>query len=241
MAAPARVQRAIANAGLMSRRSAEAAIASDRVQVNGQTARLGDRVDIDVDSVTLDDIPIPVNPALETHLLYKPLGVISTASDPQNRATVVDLIDTDARLYPVGRLDADSEGLILLSNDGELTNRVTHPRYEITKKYLVMVNSLVRPDQLRLLASGIDLEDGLAKAKRAHMVDHSHSKSLIELVMVEGRNREIRRMFNAIGHDVKSLVRTAIGPITDPKLKSSESRRLTIKEIHDLIGSGSGS
>ena len=239
MAELARVQKAIANAGLLSRRSAEDAIASERVRVNGRLARLGDRVDVDVDIVTLDDIPIPVNPALETHLLYKPLGVISTADDPQNRTTVVDLIDTDARLYPVGRLDADSEGLLLVSNDGELTNRVTHRRYGITKKYLAMVNSRVRPDQLRRLTSGIDLEDGPARAKRAHIVDHAKDRTLIELVMVEGRNREIRRMFDVIGHEVRSLVRTAIGPISDPTLKSGESRKLTITEIHALVGSGS--
>ena len=239
MAELARVQKAIANAGLLSRRSAEDAIASERVRVNGRLARLGDRVDVDIDVVTLDHIPIPVNPALETHLLYKPLGVISTADDPQNRTTVVDLIDTDARLYPVGRLDADSEGLLLVSNDGELTNRVTHPRYGITKKYLAMVNSRVRPDQLRRLTSGIDLEDGPARAKRAHIVDHEKDRTLIELVMVEGRNREIRRMFDAIGHEVRSLVRTAIGPISDPTLKSGESRKLTITEIHALVGSGS--
>jgi 23S rRNA pseudouridine2605 synthase len=240
MAEPARVQKAIANAGLMSRRSAENAISDNRVTVNGAAARLGDRVDVDVDIVTLDGIPIPVNPSLETHLLYKPLGVISTANDPHSRTTVVDLIDTGARLYPVGRLDADSEGLILLSNDGELTNRVTHPRYGITKIYLAMVTSQIRPDQLRRLTSGIDLEDGPARAKHAHVVDRSQGRTLIQIVMVEGRNREIRRMFDAIGHEIKSLVRTAIGPITDPSLKSGNSRKLTINEIRDLVESGSG-
>ena len=240
MAEPARVQKAIANAGLMSRRSAEDAISDNRVTVNGAAARLGDRVDVDVDIVTLDGIPIPVNPSLETHLLYKPLGVISTVNDPHSRTTVVDLIDTGARLYPVGRLDADSEGLILLSNDGELTNRVTHPRYGITKTYLAMVTSPIRPDQLRRLTSGIDLEDGPARAKRAHVVERSQGRTLIQIVLVEGRNREIRRMFDAIGHEIRSLVRTAIGPITDPSLKSGDSRKLTINEIRDLVESGAG-
>ena len=134
MAERIRIQKAIANAGLMSRRKAEEAVELGRVHLDGKTTRLGDRVDVENQVLTLDGVPLPVNPEIETHLLYKPVGVISTASDPGGRKTVVDLIPSEKRLYPVGRLDADSEGLILISNDGDLTNRITHPRYGITKK-----------------------------------------------------------------------------------------------------------
>ena len=139
MADPIRAQKAIAHSGLMSRRLAEEAILAGRVAVDGRQIVLGDRVDVSTQQVTLDGVPIPVNPELETHLLYKPLGVISTASDPEGRETVVGLIPTTRRVYPVGRLDSDSEGLILLTNDGDLANRVTHPRYGITKTYVVLV------------------------------------------------------------------------------------------------------
>lgn len=239
MAERVRIQKAVANAGLMSRRAAEEAIADGRIEVDGATARLGDRVDVETQTLTLDGVPISVNPELETYLLYKPHGVISTASDTHGRSTVVDLIKSDKRLYPVGRLDADSEGLILVSNDGELTNRVTHPRYGITKTYLALVTGVPSRTGLRDLVSGIELEDGPARASSARLVDESKSdRSLVEVVMVEGRNREVRRMFDVIGHPVERLVRTAIGPISDLDLRPGESRRLEASEIRALLESG---
>ena len=238
MAERIRIQKAIANAGVMSRRAAEEAITADRVRCNGGSVRLGDRVDVVTDVLTLDGVPLPVNPALETHLLYKPVGVISTATDPQNRTTVVDLVDSEARLYPVGRLDADSEGLILVSNDGELTNRVTHPRFGITKKYVALVDGSPTEESMQRLMQGVALDDGPAIAQRARVLEREDARSLVELVMVEGRNREVRRMMTAIGHDVIQLVRTAIGPITDQHLKPGESRRLTGSEVAQLLGSG---
>jgi 23S rRNA pseudouridine2605 synthase len=178
---------------------------------------------------------VPVREDLETHLVYKPVGVISTADDPQGRETVVDLVTSEQRLYPVGRLDADSEGLILLSNDGELTNRVTHPRYGITKTYLAEV--VASPDKavIRRLTEGVDLDDGPARAQSARLVDSRPDRALVELVMLEGRNREVRRMFEAVGHEVVRLVRTAIGPITDPNLAAGNSRRLSAPEINRLL------
>ena len=238
MAEPIRIQKAIANAGLMSRRSAEDAIAEGRVEKNGARVVLGDRVDVEGDQLTIDGIPIPVNPALETHLVYKPVGVISTAHDTHGRPTVLDLIDSQARLYPVGRLDADSEGLILVTNDGELTNRVTHPRYGITKTYVLEVDGQVSADTLRQLTRGVMLDDGLANAKKARMVEQGAKRSLLELTMGEGRNREVRRMMSAVGHEVTSLVRTAIGPLKDPDLPPGTSRRVTPSEIRLLLGSG---
>ncbi len=238
MAERVRIQKAIANAGLMSRRSAEDAISANRIKLNNNPVRLGDRVDVDKDSLTIDDIPIPVNPSLETHLLYKPVGVISSSSDTHGRKTVVDLIDSDKRLYPVGRLDADSEGLILVSNDGELTNRVTHPRYGITKTYIALVEGAPSRETLRRLTDGVELDDGAAKASKARVVEQQEERCLLELVMTEGRNREVRRMLTAVGHEVISLVRTSVGPLMDRTLKAGESRRLSSEEINRLLASG---
>ena len=238
MAERVRIQKAIANAGLMSRRSAEDAISANRIKLNNNPVRLGDRVDVDKDSLTIDDIPIPVNPSLETHLLYKPVGVISSSSDTHGRKTVVDLIDSDKRLYPVGRLDADSEGLILVSNDGELTNRVTHPRYGITKTYIALVEGAPSRETLRRLTDGVELDDGAAKASKVRVVEQQEERCLLELVMTEGRNREVRRMLTAVGHEVISLVRTSVGPLMDRTLKAGESRRLSSEEINRLLASG---
>lgn len=208
-----------------------------RVLLNGEPVVLGDRVDPEADVLTLDGAPIPVSEQLETYLLYKPVGVISTAHDPQGRRTVVDLVGSERRLYPVGRLDADSEGLILVSNDGELTNRVTHPSYGITKKYLAEVKGRPDPATLRQLTAGVELDDGPARAESALLVDSQRERSLVELTMVEGRNREVRRMFDVVDHEVTRLVRTAIGPLTDPNLKPGDSRLLSADEIQNLLTS----
>jgi 23S rRNA pseudouridine2605 synthase len=237
MAERIRIQQAIANAGLMSRRAAEEAMEAGRVRRNGQPVVLGDRIDPDVDLLTLDGAPVPVSEDLETHLLYKPVGVISTARDPQGRTTVIDLVRSPRRLYPVGRLDADSEGLILVSNDGELTNRVTHPSFGITKKYLAEVSGVPTKAALKSLTTGVELADGTAQARSARLIDSHAERSLVEMVMVEGRNREVRRMFEAVGHEVTRLVRTAIGTLTDPDLEPGESRRLTAPEIQELLTS----
>ncbi|MEX1126834.1 MAG: pseudouridine synthase [Acidimicrobiia bacterium] len=238
MADPVRAQKAIANSGLMSRRSAEEAIASGRVAVDGRTIGLGDRVDVSTQLVTIDGVPIPLNPQLETYLVYKPVGVISTASDPQGRRVVVDLVSTDRRLYPVGRLDSDSEGLILLTNDGELANRVTHPRYGITKNYVAVVAGRPTAAQIRRLTTGVELSDGMASALSARIVSRRQDETMVEMVLGEGRKREIRRMFEAIGHEVVRLVRTAIGPLSDQSLKPGDSRLLSIGEVSRLLASG---
>ncbi len=235
MAERVRVQKAIAGAGLMSRRAAEDAIRAGRILLTGEPVVLGDRVDVSVDLLTLDGTPLPVDPERVTYLLNKPAGVVSTAKDPHGRPTVVELIDIDTRLYPVGRLDADSEGLILVTNDGELTNRVTHPRYGITKTYLALVAGVPRKSKLRELEAGVDLDDGRARAVSARMVEKHGDRSLVELVMVEGRNREVRRMMEAIGHEVDRLVRTAIGPLTAPDLEPSAYRRLAANEVRSLM------
>ncbi len=222
----------------MSRRAAEESIREGRVAIDGVEAVLGDRVDVAEQQVTIDGVPIPVNPDLETYLLYKPVGVISSASDPQGRRTVVDLVTAARRLYPVGRLDYESEGLILLTNDGDLANRVTHPRYGIVKKYVALVKGRPGKGEIRRLTEGIDLEDGPARAVSAQVVGRQGPETLVELTMGEGRNREVRRMFEFLGLEVMSLVRTAIGPIADRSLKPGQSRRLSAIEIRDLLASG---
>lgn len=177
---------------------------------------------------------LPIKPDLVYYLLYKPVDVVSTTDDPQGRPTVVDLVPDDTRVYPVGRLDADSEGLLLLTNDGALTERVTHPRYGITKTYLVEVDGSVGTRALARLTAGVDLDDGPARAVGARVVDDGRSRSLVEVTMTEGRKREVRRMFDVIGHPVRRLVREAIGPIRDRQLKPGEWRDLSVAEVRSL-------
>ena len=229
-----RLQKAIANAGLMSRRAAEELIAAGRVTIDGRVAILGDRVEVDHQRVEVDGVPLPVSPGLVTYLIYKPIGVVSTASDPEGRQTVVDLVPPDPRVVPVGRLDADSEGLLLLSNDGELILRVTHPRFGMTKTYVATVAGKPNGRVVRRLVTGIELDDGVAKARRAKLIQATPDQGLIELVMTEGRNREIRRMMGLLGHPVQRLVRTAIGPLTDRTLDAGEWRRLDTQEVAAL-------
>lgn len=229
-----RVQKAISQAGLMSRRAAEDLIRAGRVTVDGVRSVLGDRVDPAVQMVAVDGVPMPVAPGLVSYLLYKPVGVISTADDPQGRPTVVDLVPADPRVWPVGRLDADSEGLIILSNDGELTNRTTHPRYGMTKRYMALVDGEVGRRAIGSLTEGVDLDDGPAAARSARVVETSRGRSLVEVVMTEGRNREVRRMFDAVGHPVERLVRVGIGPLEDRTLEPGQCRRLTPAEVRSL-------
>jgi len=218
----------------MSRRAAEDLIRAGRVTIDGRIAALGDRGDAATAVVAIDGVPIPVRQDLMYVLLNKPEGVISTAQDPQGRETVVDLVDADTRLYPVGRLDADSEGLLLMTNDGTLANLVTHPRYQVPKVYTVLVRGTPGNAVLRNLVEGVELEDGVARAAKARVIDRRENRTLLEIVMTEGKKREIRRMLNALGHRVTRLVRTAIGPVRDGQLLPGSWRPLTITEVKDL-------
>lgn len=229
-----RLQKVIGRAGLMSRRAAEELISQGRISIDGRVAVLGDRVDPRNQQVLVDGVPIPVAPDLRTYLVNKPLDVISTADDPHGRPTVVDLVDAEVRVWPVGRLDADSEGLILVSNDGELTNRITHPSFGVTKTYTVVVAGLPSKSTIKRLTEGVTLGDGPATAVSARIVDRSNEVTMLELVMNEGRNREIRRMCDEIGHPVKRLVRTAIGPLKDRSLGPGGVRLLGAKEVTEL-------
>lgn len=213
-------------------------IAEGRVTVDGAPAMIGQQVDPETAAIEIDGIPLPVAPDLTYYLAYKPPGVVSTAIDPHGRPTVVELVDDPARVVPVGRLDADSEGLIVLTNDGELTLRLTHPRFGVHKTYVALVAGAVGDDVLRDLAGGVVLDDGPAAAVSARLVDRAEGSSLVEVVMGEGRNRIVRRMFDAVGHPVQRLVRTAIGPLRDQDLAPGASRALTIEEVRLLYAAG---
>lgn len=216
-------------------------IRAGRVTVDGVAAHLGQKIDPATARVEVDGVPLPLRPDARYYLVYKPPGVVSTASDPQGRPTVVGLVPADTRVYPVGRLDADSEGLLLLTNDGALTEHLTHPRHQVPKTYLVRVRGRVGAGPVRRLQQGIELEDGPARAQRARLVQATPSESLVEVVMGEGRKREVRRMFAALGHEVTALVRTAIGPVRDPDLAPGDWRPLTTTEVRLLYRAGGGS
>jgi 23S rRNA pseudouridine2605 synthase len=213
-------------------------IGKGRVTVDGERAHLGQKIDASVASVAIDGVPLPIAPDLVSFLVYKPVGTVSTAEDPQGRPIVVDLVPHEARVYPAGRLDADSEGLMVLTNDGDLALRITHPRYGVHKTYVALVAGTVAPRTLARLTSGVELEDGPASASSAKIVDQSEGRSLVEITMSEGRKRIVRRMFDTVGHPVERLVRTAIGPVRDASLAPGAHRVLSIEEIRALYAAG---
>jgi 23S rRNA pseudouridine2605 synthase len=215
-------------------------IKEGRVTVDGDPAHLGQKIDPGSADVRVDDIPLPLNPDAAYVLLNKQQGLVSTARDTHDRPTVVDHVGLETRVYPVGRLDIDSEGLLILTNDGALTEHLTHPRHEVTKTYTALVRDVPDDAALRTLVSGLELDDGPAAARSARILDSHAGRSLVEVVMTEGRNREVRRMFDAIGHPVERLVRTAIGPLRDRALKPGEWRHLTIDEVRSLFSAGTG-
>lgn len=199
---------------------------------------MGDRIDPKVAVVEIDGIRLPLDPELVTWLVYKPAGVVTTMSDPQGRPTVVDLVPSDPVTKPVGRLDLHSEGLLLMSNDGDLALRVTHPRYGVTKTYQVLVPASLNTAKLRPLVDGVELDDGPAKASSARIVSSSRDRTIVELVLAEGRKREVRRMFATQDIPIERLVRTAIGPISDRQLTPGTHRPLTVEEIRMLYEAG---
>ena len=213
-------------------------IKAGRVTVDGEPAHLGQKIDPNKAQVEVDKVPLPVRPGLVYALLNKPPDVVSTADDPQGRTTVVDLVPLGTRIYPVGRLDFESEGLIILTNDGALTEFVTHPRHGVTKTYLAMVNGDPPERAMRRLRDGVELDDGPAVARSARVIDRHGDRSLVEIVMAEGRKREVRRMLDEVGHPVIRLVRTAIGPISDRSIKPGEWRHLTIEEVREIYRAG---
>lgn len=234
-----RVQKVLAQAGLGSRRTCEQLVAAGRVSVNGEQAVLGRRVDPAADRIEVDGVTIGVRPGLVYYLLNKPPGVVSTASDPEGRPTVTGLVPGEPQVHPVGRLDAATEGLLILTNDGDLTFRLTHPSFGVEKEYLVSVQGTPSGGALRALREGVALDDG----KTAPAKVSQPEPSVLRITIHEGRKRQVRRMCEAVGHPVKRLVRTRIGPLRDPRLRPGEWRELTTAEVRELeraAGAGQG-
>lgn len=232
-----RLQKVISQAGIASRRSAEKLITSGRVSVNGVVVtELGTKVEPRKDKVEVDGKRIASAKYIYV-LLYKPKGVVTTMKDPQMRKTVVDLVkDIPERVYPVGRLDYGTEGLLLLTNDGELTNALIHPRRKIRKTYLAKVSGIPSEDKLDLLRVGVKLEDGLTAPAFVNIIDIDKEKNLttVEIVIHEGKNRQIRRMFEKIGHDVKQLKRTKFAFLDLKGVRRGQYRYLTPEEVDHL-------
>jgi 23S rRNA pseudouridine2605 synthase len=225
-----RLQKILARAGFGSRRASEALIAAGRVRVNGEVAALGARADPETDRIEVDGAVLGIRPGLVHYLLNKPAGVVTTASDPQGRPTVVGLVPAEPRVFPVGRLDADTEGLLLLTNDGELAHRLTHPSFGVDKEYVADVEGRPTRGALRRLREGVELEDGPTAPAKVSLV----GDRLLRITIHEGRKRQVRRMCDAVGLPVRRLVRVRIGPIADRRLAPGEWRALEPDEVRAL-------
>ncbi len=219
-----------------SRRACEELIAAGRVTVDGLPAHLGQRVVAELALVAVDGVTVGVAPGLVHYLLNKPAGVVTTAADPQGRPTVVGLVPAEPRVFPVGRLDVATEGLLLLTNDGPLAYRLTHPSFGVAKEYLVEVAGRPSAGALRALRTGVTLEDGPTQAAQVGRL----GPSVLRVTIHEGRNRQVRRMCEAVGHPVLRLVRTRIGPLADAALAPGRWRPLTPLEVRDLERAAAG-
>jgi 23S rRNA pseudouridine2605 synthase len=231
-----RIQKILAKAGIASRREAEGMILEGRVIVNGKVIdQLGFKADPAKDYIKVDGKRIPRFESKVTLLLNKPRGYLSTVTDPGGRATVMDLVTkVKGRVYPVGRLDFDAEGLLLLTNDGDLAHRLSHPKFSIARTYLAKVSGVPDERKLSRLLKGIGLEDGRARAVSVHVLRLSAKNSWVRVVVAEGRNRLVKRMFAAIGHSVLKLKRVGFGSIQLGSLPTGEFRYLTPEEIEKL-------
>lgn len=230
-----RLQKVLAGAGIGSRRACEELIADGRVTVDGRVAELGMRIDPVTAVVHVDGERIPTAPGTVVLVLNKPRGVVSTMSDDHGRPCVGDLVaGREERLFHVGRLDADTEGLLILTNDGELANRLGHPSHEIDKEYVATVSGEITREALRQLEQGVELEDGPAACDRIRIVGQVPGRSMVELVIHEGRNRIVRRMLDAVGFPVTDLVRTRIGPLHLGQQRPGSLRALEGSELHAL-------
>ncbi|HXJ62654.1 MAG TPA: pseudouridine synthase [Actinomycetota bacterium] len=230
-----RLQRALGRAGVASRRASEELIADGRVTINGEEATLGDKVDPARDRVEVDGHVVPLDPALHTFAFHKPAGVVTTVRDPQGRPDLTGFLPADVPgIVPVGRLDLDSEGLLLLTNDGELANRVMHPRFGVEKEYLAEVDGRPTRSHVAKLTRGVELDDGPARVVRASVRAESAGRGALEVVMGEGRKREVRRLLAAVGLPVTRLVRVRVGPIRLERLRAGGLRELTPTEVRAL-------
>ncbi|RJX35197.1 MAG: rRNA pseudouridine synthase [Desulfarculus sp.] len=232
-----RLQKILARAGLASRRAAEEMIQAGRVAVDGQVvSELGAKADPQQQVITLDGRPLPRREGLEYWLVHKPAGVICTVDDPQGRTKVVDLLppEVKSRLYPVGRLDLNSEGLVLLTNDGELAHQLMHPRHQVAKRYLVWVEGRPSAAALERLRSGVELDGQATAPARVGLKGGGHQGSKLSFVLLEGRKREIRLMCRAVGHPVRRLLRVGLGPLRLGEMPAGAARPLTRAEVQAL-------
>ena len=231
-----RLQKVLAQAGVASRRASEKLIIAGRVTVNGRiVTELGTKVDLNQDTVKVDGKPIEVKERFVYYILHKPRGYLTTVEDDRGRRTVMQLLEpVKERIYPVGRLDYDSEGLLLLTNDGQLAHRLMHPRYQVRKFYLVEVTGEVSQAALETLRSGVQLDDGITSSAYVELLANSPQKSLLKIGIHEGRNRQIRRMCQAVGLPVRRLIRTQFGPIKLGKLSPGKFSQLTAQEVGKL-------
>lgn len=227
-----RLQKVIAQAGIASRRKAEELIKDGKVKVNGEVKKeLGTKVS-ESDKVEVNNKPIEKE-TKEYYLLNKPRGVITTTNDEHGRKIVTDLIETSARIYPVGRLDYDTTGAILLTNDGEFANILMHPSNKIDKVYLAKLEGIIKGEQINALKNGVMLDDVLVKASRVKLkkVNQENSTSMVEITIHEGKNHQVKRMFESVGFHVEKLTRERIGIFDINNLKSGQYRKLTPKEV----------
>ena len=228
-----RLQKVLARVGFGSRRVCEDLISDGRVTVNGDVAVLGRRVNVMTDDIRVDGSPVGVLPGLVYYLLNKPEGVITTASDEHGRDTVLGLVPEEPRVFPVGRLDRDTTGLLIITNDGQLAQHLTHPSRGVEKEYIAEVQCGPRGvshGALRALREGVELEDGMTAPAEVGQIE----PGVLRIVIHEGRNRQVRRMCDAVGYPVLRLVRTRIGPLRDTKLRPGQWRELTTDEVRSL-------
>ena len=233
-----RLQKIIALSGYCSRRKAEELISKGKVKVNGKTiTEMGYKTNFS-DYIEVEGHPIETVEDKVYYLLNKPRGIVTTASDEKGRKTVVDLIKTDKRIYPVGRLDYDTTGLILLTNDGELTNFLTHPKNNIEKVYVAKIKGLISKDEIRRLCNGVFINGKKTSKAKAKIlkIDKRSNSSVVELIIHEGKNHQVKNMFKAIGYEVLKLKRESISFLTLDGVPSGEYRQLSIKEVKKLYG-----
>ena len=238
-----RLQKALAHAGVASRRACEALITGGRVTVNGVLAReLGTRIDPEADEIRVDGVPVQLDVSKRYFVLNKPRGVVSTLADEQGRPDLREFIErVGERLYNVGRLDTDTSGLLVLTNDGDLAHRLAHPKFGVEKTYIAKVRGRVAPATLQRLRDGIDLEDGPIRTDAAKLLPGADARhSLVEVTLHSGRNRIVRRMLAAVGHPVEELVRRQFGPLHLGTLRMGEMRELSHAERGALLNAAQG-
>ena len=237
-----RLQKVLAAAGVASRRVCEDLITKGRVKVNGKViTELGSRIFPDRDQVQVDNRPIQLDPDRVYLAFHKPRGVVSTMADENGRPCLADYFVGFERVFNVGRLDAETTGLILMTNDGEMANQLAHPSYEVQKLYVAKVRGKLTRVEIQKLLDGVKLEDGLQKADSARVLDQNEQSSLVEIVLHSGKNRIVRRMFEAIGFPVLDLTRKSFGPLRLGNIKPGQFRELSKLEVSSLMEAAAGS